>query len=249
MPLWFVFLVVTLTLFGSAIWMTASGSAAASETNTKNVLSEPAAWRTLVGPAVVGGLFFAFMVGWALQETNPADELVPTSLAVPATVVGAVVLRALVRAVRSALAAPTAATPIATVGLIRARAVVSDAFRERASPEVLAAALAHEAAHIRGRDPLRIWIAQFIADLQWPIPKAQLRLHRWALALELRRDDEANPQRRLGNRPCGGPDHCGRTHCRRFFRAIDGQRGRHFGRGPGRRSRRRTRAARTTSSR
>jgi beta-lactamase regulating signal transducer with metallopeptidase domain len=53
------------------------------------------------------------------------------------------------------------------------------------------AALEHERAHARHRDPLRIWLAQLATDLQWPWPQAQKRLRLWILALELARDEEA----------------------------------------------------------
>ena len=56
---------------------------------------------------------------------------------------------------------------------------------------MIRAALAHERAHASNRDPLRIWLAQLITDLQWPWPGAQRRLDAWLDALELARDDEA----------------------------------------------------------
>jgi hypothetical protein len=55
----------------------------------------------------------------------------------------------------------------------------------------LAAAQEHEAAHARHRDPLRLWAAQLVADLQWPSPSAASRLGQWRYALELARDEEA----------------------------------------------------------
>jgi beta-lactamase regulating signal transducer with metallopeptidase domain len=53
------------------------------------------------------------------------------------------------------------------------------------------AALAHERAHARHRDPLRIWLAQLAIDLQWPWPQAHKRFRLWIVALELARDEEA----------------------------------------------------------
>jgi hypothetical protein len=53
------------------------------------------------------------------------------------------------------------------------------------------AALAHERAHVRHLDPLRIWIAQFVTDLQWPWASAQSRFQTWLATLEEARDDEA----------------------------------------------------------
>ena len=130
------------------------------------------------------------MAGWVAQESNPSDELVPRALAIPAGLVGLVVMRAGLRATRSALR-KSSDLPIATVGLLRPRVVVSEEFRAAANPSVLSAALAHEEAHRRARDPLRIWGARFVTDLQWPLSGARARLERWHLGLELRRDDEA----------------------------------------------------------
>jgi hypothetical protein len=56
------------------------------------------------------------------------------------------------------------------------------------------AALAHERAHVRHLDPLRIWIAQFVTDLQWPWWSAQRRFETWLTALEHARDDEARAE-------------------------------------------------------
>jgi beta-lactamase regulating signal transducer with metallopeptidase domain len=53
------------------------------------------------------------------------------------------------------------------------------------------AALEHERAHARHRDPLRIWLAQLASDLQWPWPQARARLQQWLAALEPARDKEA----------------------------------------------------------
>jgi hypothetical protein len=55
----------------------------------------------------------------------------------------------------------------------------------------LQAALAHERTHVRHRDPLRIWLAQFVTDLQWPCGSAQRRFTGWLASLEQARDDEA----------------------------------------------------------
>jgi beta-lactamase regulating signal transducer with metallopeptidase domain len=69
--------------------------------------------------------------------------------------------------------------------------VVSEEFLRAVPRSVLSAALAHESAHARRRDPLRIWLAQLAADLQWPVPGSARRLSAWLLALEAQRDDEA----------------------------------------------------------
>jgi beta-lactamase regulating signal transducer with metallopeptidase domain len=49
----------------------------------------------------------------------------------------------------------------------------------------------HEQAHLRRRDPLRIWLAQIVTDLQWPSPRARTRLDTWREWLELACDEAA----------------------------------------------------------
>jgi len=192
MALWIVFPVVAFSLFGAVVWVAAAGrSRREEEARATAETSEVRAWWRLMSPLFAGGLVVAFLAGWALQEPDPADEWVAVELCLLAALVGTIILRALIRALRSVMSARRVRAPIATVGLFQCRAVVSDAFQKAASPEVLSAALAHEAAHVRGRDPLRIWLAQLATDLQWPAPHARRRFRRWALALEIQRDDEA----------------------------------------------------------
>ena len=69
--------------------------------------------------------------------------------------------------------------------------VLSDELIARLDVDALEAVKAHEAAHVRHRDPLRIWLAQLVTDLQWPWPAAQERFTRWRQVLELARDEEA----------------------------------------------------------
>ena len=149
------------------------------------------AWWSLVWPLFVGVLVLAFFTGWALQEPNPADERVAHALSVLAGLTGLILLRASWRAAVSLNTARKVRLPIVTVGMLRCRCVVSEEFRTTARPETLRAAIAHELVHMRRRDPLRIWVAHFIADLQWPVPSVRRRLGAWLLALELRSDDEA----------------------------------------------------------
>ena len=77
------------------------------------------------------------------------------------------------------------------MGLIQPQVVFAPFLAKRLDDDVIRAALLHERAHVRHRDPLRIWLAQFVTDLQWPWPQAERRLDRWLEALELARDDEA----------------------------------------------------------
>lgn len=153
--------------------------------------SERAGWWRLVLPLFASALVFAFLLGWAIQEADPADEHVGLSIRLLALLGAAVVVRAALRATHALRRATRERIPIGTVGILRPTIIVSAAFRESVSDDVLAAALAHEAAHVNRRDPLRIWLAQLAADLQWPVPGAARRLSAWLLALEAERDDEA----------------------------------------------------------
>lgn len=188
MALWIVFPAVACATSGVVVWFFAAGIAGRAHAPSASEVTE---WRRLVWPLFAGALVLAFLAGWALQEPDPADERVALGMCLTAALVGAIDIRALLRALRSLCICRGTGAPIATIGLFRCRTVVCDAFRRAASPGVLAAALAHEAAHARARDPLRLWLAQIAADLQWPVPGARLRLRRWALALEAHRDDEA----------------------------------------------------------
>ncbi len=137
-------------------------------------------------PAVVA---WSFILGWALQEPDASDERVGPAWIVAALVFGAVMMRAALRATWSAASRGTGAA--ATVGLTRPRVVISPRLREHLDPEALAAVVAHESAHARHRDPLRLLVGQLVADLQWPFPGARRRLAEWREAIELARDDEA----------------------------------------------------------
>ncbi len=87
---------------------------------------------------------------------------------------------------------------IATVGLIRPRIVIAPHFSAVVDADALAAAVEHERAHAKHRDPLRIWLAQLATELLWPAPAAVARLHCWKHALEIARDDEARAQGAAG---------------------------------------------------
>ncbi|HVA40400.1 MAG TPA: M56 family metallopeptidase [Candidatus Binataceae bacterium] len=79
----------------------------------------------------------------------------------------------------------------ATVGLLKPWIVFSPHLAKALDDRAIEAALEHERAHARHRDPLRIWLAQLATDLQWPWPQAQERFRAWIVALELARDEEA----------------------------------------------------------
>jgi hypothetical protein len=150
---------------------------------------ERRAWRRLVAPLVIIAFVTAMWVGWALQEPPESDERLALFDWMFIVFVLALWTRAIARLVRSIVARP--ALPLAVVGLAAPRIVIDPALRRALDDDALAAALAHEAAHVRHRDPLRIAIAQLATDLQWPWPQPRRRLGVWRELLEQARDDEA----------------------------------------------------------
>lgn len=146
------------------------------------------ALRRLLLPLGPAFLALAALFGWALVEPDDAERVpwLAFLAAVPALLVW---LRAAARAVRALNVRSVRSA--ATVGLFRPRVVVGDDFHRQVDERALEAALAHEEAHARHRDPLRIWLGQIATDLQWPLPGAQARFEHWLFALELARDEEA----------------------------------------------------------
>lgn len=183
-------MILSTVLCSVSAWAAAAGLHRPDEGRTSHARERRLWWR-LWWPVVVAGFVFAFLVGWALQEADPTNERMSACWAVPAVMAGMAGLRAVARALRSAWAGRCGGHPIATVGLVRPRVVVSDRFRASVSPAELEAALAHERAHVRSCDPLRVWLAQVACDLQWPVPGAHERFNAWLTALEMRRDVEA----------------------------------------------------------
>lgn len=146
-------------------------------------------WRALWLSTSPVLLTAACVLGW--WTTVSDDCPVPPRTILIASLLFAVVCgRAAWRAVRSIVAARHVET-VATVGLWRPRVIVPRTIRRALDRPARRAALAHERAHARHRDPMRVWIAQLITDLQWPWPWARRRLTSWRLALEMARDEEA----------------------------------------------------------
>lgn len=85
-----------------------------------------------------------------------------------------------------------ASEPIATFGVISPRVVLSTGFVQKLDDGALRAALAHEAEHVRGRDPLRYFIAWWALAAN-PLGGWLLRaeLARWILAREAHCDRDA----------------------------------------------------------
>lgn len=152
--------------------------------------NEGVCWRRLWTPLAPGVLAISVLIGWALQEPDRSDESLRPVVFLVAAVFAFIWARAGARAVRSLVDKPTD-VPAATLGFLRPRVVITPPLTRALDPAALRAVEAHEAAHVRHRDPLRIWLAHLAADLQWPWPYAQRLLRAWRQALEHARDDEA----------------------------------------------------------
>jgi hypothetical protein len=184
---------MVLVLCGAGAWL-ASWVPAAGEPDDRRELSgrqlEARAWRRIWLTLLPAGIALATMFGWALQEPGVTDERLLPTVIVAVTPIGLLWLRCALRAC-VAVRVPRELPPIGTVGLWRPRVVVAGDLRDTLDPAAFAAALAHERVHVRHRDPLRIWLAQVVTDLQWPSPAARRRFDHWLTALELARDEEA----------------------------------------------------------
>lgn len=154
---------------------------------------ERLAWFRLLRPLIPVLLVAACLCGWALSEPDPVPERVGPAVFIVCAPFSLIGVRAVVRATWSLLRRPKR-LGIATIGLIRPHIFVAAELARLLDDRAMSAALAHERAHVRHRDPLRIWIAQFVTDLQWPWSSAQRRLEAWRAALEQARDDEARAQ-------------------------------------------------------
>ena len=148
-----------------------------------------ALWRPLVSALIVA----AALCGWALSQPDPVPVHVGPLLFVVCAPFAFIIARALARAVWSLLR-PVGEHGIATIGVIQPHVVVAPKLARSLDERVLEAALAHERAHVKHRDPLRIWIGQIAADLQWPWDNAQQRFADWLDALEHARDDQARAE-------------------------------------------------------
>jgi hypothetical protein len=147
-------------------------------------------WRAVWFPALPPALAFAALAGWAVQE--PADaERVHVGYAVLAAPTAFTWARALGRAGVALVRGRRAAGPAVTVGLFAPRVSIDPRFARTLDCDELVAVRAHEEAHARRCDPLRVWLAQIATDLQWPLPGAAARYVEWRAALELARDEEA----------------------------------------------------------
>lgn len=155
---------------------------------------ERRSWRRLWYPVVPTLLVAAWLCGWALREPDPVRDPLDAWVLLAAWLpFGLVFARAGARAVWSLLRTPIDCG-VSTVGLVQPQVMFSPFLAKQLDEGVIRAALAHERAHAIHRDPLRIWLAQVVTDLQWPWPWAARRLEVWLEALELARDDEARAE-------------------------------------------------------
>ena len=152
---------------------------------------ERRSWLMLWYPVVPLLLVAAWLCGWALAEPDPVPDVSARWFLLFACCPFALLfLRAVARSLW-ALMRPPFDSGVSTVGLVHPQVIFSPFLAKQLDDGMIRAALAHEKAHAANRDPLRIWVAQLITDLQWPWPGAQRRLDAWLDALELARDDEA----------------------------------------------------------
>jgi hypothetical protein len=173
---------LTLQVFAAWPWRNSGGSASARV--------ERQHWLALWWPAAPTSVVAAWLCGWAIAQSDPVLDPVGPFLFIACVPFGVVVVRAVVRAAWSLGRSP-GNCGVATVGLFRPHIVFAPQLAKRLDDRAIEAALAHERAHVRHRDPLRIWTAQFVTDLQWPWHSAQRRFGSWLEVLEYARDDEA----------------------------------------------------------
>jgi BlaR1 peptidase M56 len=171
-------------LLGCGWWPAAD----APETSARRL--ERVAWRRVWLPVAPAILVAAVLCGWALVEPDPMPEGAPMSLILMSAPLALLFARAVVRAGWS-LIGDRRDPGTATVGLLRPWILFSPHLAKALDERQIDAALEHERAHARHRDPLRILLAQLATDLQWPWPQARERMRRWLIALELARDEEA----------------------------------------------------------
>ena len=150
-------------------------------------------WLVLWWPLAPALTVAAWLCGWALSQPDPVPNHVGSLIFIAAAPFAVVGGRALMRAAWSLCHSP-GVYGIVTVGLLRPRIVVAPELAQTLDERAMQAALAHERTHVRHRDPLRIWLAQFVTDLQWPWVPAQRRFIGWLATLEYARDDEARAE-------------------------------------------------------
>ena len=184
------FLTVLIALLGG-IALLACGWWPAAQTAQGSARSlEHRMWRRIWWTFVPALTVVAWLCGWALVEPDPVPERVSSAFLLLSVPFLLLFTRAAVRSGWS-LFRDDGDPGTATVGLLKPWVVFSPHLAKALDDGAIEAALEHERAHARHRDPLRIWLAQLVTDLQWPWPQARERFRAWIVALELARDEEA----------------------------------------------------------
>jgi Zn-dependent protease with chaperone function len=88
-------------------------------------------------------------------------------------------------------------TPAFTAGLLSPRIYVARSLAERLSGDELEAVLAHEAAHLKRRDPLRLSVLRFLSCMLFWLPAVRRLTEDMADEAEIRADDHASRDRPL----------------------------------------------------
>lgn len=183
------FLVLLLVFAGPLAWISGAVSPRV-PLHASGRMSERLRWRALWRPVLPPCAALAALSGWVVEEPEQAESVHHAYLAI-AVPVAFVWLRAAGRAVLALVCARRAQGPAVVVGVLGPTVRVDVAFLRQLDGDERGAVIAHEEAHARRRDPLRIWLAQIVSDLQWPMPGARIRYAEWQAALELARDEEA----------------------------------------------------------
>ncbi len=184
------FLTVLIALIGGSALLACGWWPAAEISHDSARRLEHLMWRRIWWTFIPALTFAAWLCGWALVEPDPMPEKVPAAVLIAAVPFLLLFARAAIRAGWS-LFRDDGAPGTATVGLLKPWLVFSPHLANALDARAIEAALEHERAHARHRDPLRIWLAQLVTDLQWPWPQARERFRAWIVALELARDEEA----------------------------------------------------------
>lgn len=181
--------VLIILLGGVALQMVAAWPPVSSKVAIARQL-EGAAWQRLWRPLTPTLLVAAWLCGWALSQPDPVPDRVGPILFIACVPFAFLISRAVIRAGWALFRRPEE-LGVATIGLLSPSIVFAPELAKLLDDRAIQAALEHERAHVRHRDPLRIWIGQFVTDLQWPWASAQSRFRTWLAALERARDDEA----------------------------------------------------------
>ena len=146
-------------------------------------------WRALWYPLLPAILSFAAILGWVSREPANAEAL-PALVIIAGVPSAMLLLRVILFAARTArYKATNKAT--GTVGILRPRILIADDLRDILDAHALLAVVAHERAHSRHRNPLRLWLARIVTELQGRSRAAVERYDEWRHAVELARDEEA----------------------------------------------------------